>query len=164
MKRTCSRAVVPGSIDDTAWSYRHLVCLKGKRKTSSLSSPALYSLSFSLLLSFTLFAWRKQLLFSHSHTAIPPYQPNPSHQSPHRCVEWVCVRESMCTPRFVSDQIKLGWKVNALTNIQRTIPVHSIIFVIEVEKPWADRYSGEYSWMPRESRLPPKIDQEKKTY
>lgn len=34
--------VMPGSTNDTVWSYSHLVCLKGKRKTS-LSSPAAHT-------------------------------------------------------------------------------------------------------------------------
>lgn len=94
---------------DSAWSYRHLVCLKGKRKVDlplppfalPLLSIRPLSLSFSvsLSLSHTLCsprALRKQLLYS-LRTSIPPYQPNLSHQSwhtTHRCLDGCkCVRK-----------------------------------------------------------------------
>lgn len=83
---------------DSAWSCRHLVCLKGTRKARlrSLSSPSFCppftfystSLSFFPLSHFRTYslclcsprARRKQLLYS-LHTGIPPYRPNLSHQS-----------------------------------------------------------------------------------
>lgn len=91
---------------DSARSYRHLVCLKGRRKVdlaSSLLSPHALSLlpirplSFSLSSPLTLFfsqsllssSWWKQLLYS-QHTGILCNQPGLSHQSwqnAHHCLQ-----------------------------------------------------------------------------
>lgn len=74
---------------DSAWSYRHLVCLKGKRKVDLafffiLPLPSLrFLFDLSLAHFHTLFfclcypgAWWKQLLYSVC-TDIPPSQPSP---------------------------------------------------------------------------------------
>lgn len=96
---------------DSAWSCRHLVCLKGTRKARllSLSSPSFCppftfystSLSFFPLSHFRTYSLclrsprtqRKQLLYS-LHTGIPPYQPNLSHQSWHTA--YPCLYECKC--------------------------------------------------------------------
>lgn len=92
---------------DSAWSYRHLVCLKGKKKVDLLFLFSLLpslcflfrplcflSLSHPLLLSHCSRAWRKQLLSS-LHTGIPPYQPSLSHQSWH--APCCCLYGCKCT-------------------------------------------------------------------